>query len=552
MATKEYSVKLQHNVFVPMRDGVRLATDIYRPDARGKFPALLSMSPYGKERQAYPGGFYMQVEAGDIENYVRNGYVHVIADCRGSMPSQGQWNFTDKDEQLDGYDLIEWMAKQPWCDGNVAMVGESYFAVIQYLVAATQPPHLKTIVPFDGWTDFYRDVAYHGGIYNVGFMAYLNTIIYERLQQEVLYGEIKKPVQGWVPPGNIILDTTTNSTDGPYYWERSARTRFEKIKVPAYHMPCSHHYVHCRGQLQGWRDIDTPKKLFVGGGSPWALSYGAGASKQIVRWLDHWLKGIDTKIMSEPPVTIYLGGSGDWRYEFEYPLARTKWTPLYLRGGDAGPVQGPIAGQLSRNAPGNETPNTYKNPEAMRLTERNLPALSYSTGPLKEDLELVGPASLVLYAAIGEDDASWMVKIDDVAPDGSFQVITQGWLKASHRAVDKALSATAQPWHPHTRPQPVVPGDIEEYQIEIWPIFRTFKKDHELRVRIANSDSRNWDVRPHHAAFERPYAVTVHHSQDYPSHLLLPVIPPGKPPTNVKPGINFQPREGTVWPKAGL
>lgn len=170
----------RENVLVTMRDGVSIAVDIYLPQSPTKCPALLSISPYGKEKQRLPGGIFTFVEAGDIEYFVSRGYAYVIADSRGSAPSEGQWNLFDKEEQQDGYELVEWIAHQPWCDGKVAMIGESYFGLIQYLVAATQPPSLKTIVPFDAMTDLYRDFTYHGGLFNLGFMPMWLSMVYER------------------------------------------------------------------------------------------------------------------------------------------------------------------------------------------------------------------------------------------------------------------------------------------------------------------------------------------------------------------------------------
>lgn len=156
-------VRLDENVYVKMRDGVKIAVDIYRPAAEGRYPALLSMSPYIKEIQQWPPVLTHSIEAGATSFFVSKGYVHVIAQIRGTGFSQGQWNLFDIKEQRDGYDLVEWIAQQPWCDGNVGMHGDSYFAIIQYLVAAQKPPHLKCIVPYDGWTDLYRDFCYQGG-----------------------------------------------------------------------------------------------------------------------------------------------------------------------------------------------------------------------------------------------------------------------------------------------------------------------------------------------------------------------------------------------------
>jgi predicted acyl esterase len=515
MGKKMYEVVMEENVFVAMRDGIKLAVDIYRPNAQGKFPALLSMSPYGKEKQRYPKsvvGIFTKVEAGDSAYFVSNGYVHVIADVRGSSPSEGQWNFLDKEEQQDGYELIEWIAKQPWCNGNVGMIGESYYAVIQYLVAATQPPSLKTIVPFDGFSDLYRDVIYHGGMYHGGFLGYWAPSVYQSCLPD---GE-NRPGK-WLPPNSVIRQTILQPNDGPYYWERSAYTKFDKITVPIYHMAVAGHYSHYRGQLNAYRDIDTSKKLLVGPAPPFEMFYNEEISKQIIRWLDYWLKDIDNGVMDEPPVLIYLSGSNEWRYEFEYPLARTKWMNLYLHQGDKGEAGKPPYGLLSEDIPNEEPADTYKYPESQKRAKADLPVLAYLTQPLPEDVEIVGP-------------------------DGSISVVTKGWLKGIYREVDHAKSVTGQPFHTHLESSKIEPNKVYKYEIELWPIFRKFKAGHRLRLRIASGDSPAYDVMNYHNVLFRPGTNTIYHSKENPSHLVLPIIPDRQTGNNPpQPEINYFP-----------
>ncbi len=542
-------VMLEENIMVAMRDGIRLAVDVHRPQSSDRVPALLSMSPYGKERQRlpggfiakkgqpYPGGIFRQVEAGDTKYFVSRGYAHVIADSRGSAPSEGQWGLMAADEQQDGYELVEWCARQPWCDGNVAMVGESYYAQIQFLVAATQPPHLKAIVPFDGWTDIYRDLVFHGGLFSQGFFAPWISIVYDRILTELG----TQPPEKWMPAQDIIGDTVTrNPTDGPYYWERSSCTMLDRIKVPIYHIISPTHYVHYRGQLIAYNKIDAPQKLLFTAGMPWPLLYHPAMNEEMVRWLDYWLKGIDNGIMQEPPVLLFIQGSNEWRYELEYPLQRTRWTKLYLHSDEKGASEPPY-GLLTEQAPDSESPDSYDYPETDGLVDANLPVLAYLTPPLAEDMEIIGPVSLTFYASSTATDTAWIAKIDDVAPDGKFKVASKGWLKASHREVDESRSRPGQPFHTHTNPTPLKPEEVYKFAIEIWPIFRNFKAGHRLRLRLASKDSRMWDIANFHAVVEQPATNTIHHDRGYPSHLLLPLIPAGAAPTSLMPKLDFIP-----------
>jgi putative CocE/NonD family hydrolase len=354
-----YEVKAEKNVYVAMRDGVRLAVDVYRPNAAGEFPALLAMSPYGKEIQTLPIPPQPRefsplcdgcIEAGDTEYIVAHGYVHVIADVRGTGDSDGEYiGMFSKHEAEDGYDLVEWIARQPWCTGNVGMIGISYFATIQIFVASEQPPHLKAIFPFDpSWMDLYRR-AYPGGILatflhglwegrdgDSGFAprnvvsAMMKTMPkpeLDRLFEEALsnpdircysnfYHLLKYPQKN-----PIFVDLLLNPGDGPFYWERSAHTKYDKVKIPVYtgHV-MSAHPAGIDGAISAFLAIDAPKKLLLP--PPAFLERPFHEYHDvIIRWFDYWLKGIDTGIMAEPPIRLFVSGANQWRYEHEWPLA---------------------------------------------------------------------------------------------------------------------------------------------------------------------------------------------------------------------------------------
>ena len=557
-----YKVKVERDVWVTMRDGVRLCVDIYRPDDDGKFPGLLGMCPYGKTTQVRMYDPWIIAEAGDPDYIVPRGYVHVVADIRGGGKSEGEMRcFHSKQEQEDGYDLVEWIAQQPWCNGNVGMVGPSYFGISQFLVAAQQPPHLKAIFGYDSPGDWYREGPYDGGIFSDYFPGMYRRSIINRntvsvMVQDTPPEELERLVKEklndpdirahsrhllvlehpWMnPPG---FDVLLNSTDGPFYWERSPSTKYDKIKIPAY---CgsgwyAYTYTHLAGAFRNYAGVKGPKKLLISGpffrgpAHPQALSWQE-YHDLLIRWYDYWLKGIDTGIMDEPPIKIFVMGVNKYRYENEWPLSRTKWTKFYLQS-------------LERLSTAPET--RVNEPDCfvqMPPTMTNvIQSLKYTAGPFNEPLEVTGPMVLHVYAAIDQEDTNWIAVLKDVAPDDSATELTRGWLKASHRALDPEKSKPWQPYHTHVNPEPVKPGEIVEYEIEIRPTSNMFKPGHRLQLEICNLELpapvpiTERGPRTSHLACSKTVMHKIYRNEKYPSYLLLPIIAETDPSQWVAPG----------------
>ena len=547
----KYKVKVKRDVTIPMRDGIHLAADIYYPDAAGKFPALLGISPYGKDVQKLPvrdfptdtklqnGG----IESGNTEYFVSRGYVHILADCRGTGNSEGVYGVFAEKEFQDGYDLIEWIAQQPWCNGNVGMLGMSYFAMIQYGVAGQNPPHLKAIFPHDAAADMYRHWAYHGGILTLGFCqhwwpsvlanavkpsdipsAELKRIVEELKNNEDIRGFPYAYVALTFPEKNPhLFDALVHPYDGLFYWERSGYTKFGKINIPSYLLSRWTAWgIHLPGAFGAYREINAPKKLMitipesgVGFNRPWHENHDI-----VLRWYDHWLKGIDTGIMDEPPIRILVQGINQWRYENEWPLSRTKWTKFYLREN----------GLLTEATPGGgEKPDNFSNMPWLKPREE-VPSIKYTTASLTKDVEVTGPSALYLYASLNTEDTDWMVEIRDVDASGAEKLVSMGWLKASHREIDESKSQPFQPFHPHTRSVPVKPGEIYEYAIEIRETSIVFKAGHRIQLVIKGQDAP-WEGKEYfrdvfwHLPRRKETRHTLYHIPEYPSYLLLPIIP---------------------------
>ena len=517
-------IVMEENVYITLRDGIKVVADIYRPAKEGKYPALVSTSGYLKSAQLWPPELNLSIEAGQTQFFVPRGYVHIIYSARGSGLSQGQYNWYDTVEQQDGAEVIEWAARQSWCNGNVGMLGDSYFGRIQFLVAAQQPPHLKCIAPFNGSMDDYRS-RIDGGVIRLGWLSNWAADVISQVM-------LPWPVEGKLPPTNLIAQVCEHLEDGPWYWERSGYKMVDKIKVPVLSIVVGQSPLHSPSQLAGYNSIKSPKKLVV---LPFARMNAIElrsrpVNEYMLRWYDHWLKGIDTGIMSEPPIAICDSVTGEWRYEEEYPLSRTKWTKYYFHSGSEGPATKPPYGQLSTTEPKDEKADYWITPDCMNLIQSNKPVAAYVSSPLENDAKVWGPISVTLYGSSTTIDTVWFAKIGDVAPDGQVNIIPGvGVLRASLRQVDESKSSPGLPFHPFQNPVRPEPGKIYEYEISLCPIFRTFKKGHKIWVQVASDDlgymGEHNTVYNAYEMLPVPAKNTIYHDSKYPSHLLLPIIP---------------------------
>lgn len=546
LSQPEYKVKLDKDVYVTMRDGVRVAVDVYRPDAPRKFPALYASSPFQKNLTYLPAvpSIHMR-ETNDIDWFVSRGYVYVHADIRGCGVSEGMWRFHSKEEQNDHYDLIEWMAKQPWCTGRVGMIGESYYGWTQWSAAATQPPHLVTIIPFDAGADMYRDVVYHGGIIGMGFLTAFHFD--SRAKHLLVMPQHQPDTMRW----DLQYECLKHSTYDNFWEERNPD--FKKIKCSVYSIGIWHKVgIHLRGNTRGYEEVETPKKLMLCHGDfegdEMAIFNSRELRLEMLRWYDHWLKDNDTGIMDEPPVNLFIRGDEKYRTEDEWPLKRTQYTKFYLNAGPVEAARSLNNGGLSQEIPdAKESSFEYEYPNddwtgfsgmGTALLDKGLPnptalILTFTTEPLKQDLEVTGAISLVLYASSTENDQEFCVRLVDQAPDSEQnpqilppmgRILTRGWLKASHREKDEKLSTSYRPYYTHKNPTPIEPGKTYEYEIEIWPTSNVFKKGHRIRLDLACGDSNAFDFGGHFYGIKFG-KDTIYHDKEHPSHLILPVMP---------------------------
>ncbi len=560
------------DIMVRMRDGTKLAIDIYRPDAPGKFPALLAFSGHNKFLQspdvieacnnqpAWAPLWCGPAEGGDTKFLTSRGYVHVIGNPRsfGHSDPGDPWVAGN----TDAYDLIEWIAEQPWCDGNVGMVGISWFGLNQMIAAKTQPPHLKAIFPYDPCNLSFRDL-YPGGVMHT-FWFHLLKFSAENPSEVKLTPEEEKcckeayenPDYRMYPHIFNVLERKGKLATGffkdiinPYEPENQEEIEKElqKIRIPFY--TGSGYYgiyykMHFFNAFRHWQYCQSSpfKRLLINGPAhlprPWTAFHD-----EVLRWYDYWLKGIDTGIKDEPRVKIWVMGGNRWRYSDHWPLKETQWTKLYLESWER--LRWEPFTPASRD--GIDAPDCFAQ---MPLSQtRHVQKLIYMTDPLSKDTEVTGPLSLHFWAEIDQPDTNWIIIIKDVGPDVSVQTaregemerprvfereVTRGWLKASHRALDEKKSLPGQPFHPLTRSaqKPVVPGEINKYDVQIAPTSNLFKRDHRICVEITAMDVPTGvagdsavEYIPYHICSSKTTVHKIYRCQKYPSHLLLPVIP---------------------------
>lgn len=540
-------MKTIKDVYVTMRDGARIGVCLYLPDTEGRFPTLFAPAPYQYDTDDLPhSGLFLWHEVGPVEWYIGKGYAYVHADVRGTGKSDGVYRFFDKAEQDDYYELVEWIARQPWSNGKVGGIGQSYYAMAQWLMAIANPPHLACIAPYDGMVDFYRDSGYHGGIY-CDFLTWW----YNMVRTNNLHRAANRP-GGKAMTEDIAWDFIAHSTYDDWWRERNPYERLSQITIPVLSIG---HWgklaLHLRGNILGYEDVKGPKKLVVTGAKDVFEAHAlfdeiAFHEKELLPFYDRYLKGVDNGFMDGPPVRIFVRGDDKYRTEQEWPLTRARQVSYYLRRGPSKSVTSLNDGDLSAEAPSREEGGTsyaYPDPQwklgvvsvGPRGPDPTARVLTFTGPVLPSDLEVTGPIVLELYASSSQPDTDFFVKLSDQHPlpaadrdkgvQPPFTVVSKGWLRASHREKDETRSTPYRPVYAHRNPQPIVPGTIYRFDIEVLPASYVFKKGHRIRLELVNGDSGVTEgFFQHQYIYYKVGTDTIYHDAAHPSRLLLPVI----------------------------
>jgi predicted acyl esterase len=565
---------------IEVDDGVVLRADVYRPVDEGRWPAILTYGVYGKGlafQEGYPAQWekmvadypevtagstsrYMNWETTDPERWVPDGYAVVRVDSRGAGWSPGFLETQSPRETRDLYLCIEWAARQPWCTGKVGMLGISYYASNQWQVATLQPPHLAAIIPWEGRADNYRDALYHGGIY-CEFQSRWFPIQVKTVQHGVGERGRRNPNTGEPVAGPVTLDDeelagsrVDRASEVKKHpldddWHHRIRPDWSKVTVPLLSAAnWGGQGLHPRGNFEGFIEAASEHKwLEVHGDTHWThfyTDYGVGLQK---RFFDHFLKGMDNGWDRQAPVLLNVRRPGErfeLRAEDEWPLARTRWAKTYL---DAAQMT------LGAEPPVRDCAVVY---DALGdgVTFR-LPAAG-------EEVELTGPIAAKLFVSSSTVDADLFLVVRAFDPDGAevtFQgaldpntPIANGWLRASHRKMDPTRSTPYRPYHTHDEVQPLIPGQVYELDVEVWPTCIVLPPAYRLALSVRGRDyeyqgpvgefgrkfvyaGRGVGPFTHNDSQTRPPEVyggkvTVHCGPSHPSYLLLPVIPPSPHP----------------------
>ncbi|GAB7070551.1 CocE/NonD family hydrolase [Mycobacterium hodleri] len=512
-----YRVHHDHDLAVAMRDGVDLLADVHRPDADGRFPVLIAASPYPRQIQnlGAPMGF---VEAGDTDFWVTRGYVHLIANVRGTCGSGGEFGFFDAQERRDMYDLVEWAAAQPWCDGNVGMIGISYFAMTQLEAAVERPPHLKAIFPLAVTADLYDSATHHGLTSSSFITPFLSMVglTSERssrfwrsppldVARKVLHapplhrrfgtmnGEAAVTVLRQMlklphdphPWDDLWLDVMVKHPVRDAWWDdRDLTGLLDRIEVPVY-LGCDWENVplHLPSTFVAWKALAHNPNVRMGMLGRFGLTWPwESLHTEALAWYDHWLKGRDTGIMDGPPIRYVLPGGDGWRTADQWPPAGSRLTEWALRADGVLAVDEGAAGARELMALGGGLGRVTSSPV-------DPPALlSWTSAPLPAALDVVGNVELRLTAAATAADTAWMATLQHVAADDTVEDVTAGWLRASLRDVDEAASTPGAPVLPCRTAVAVPVGEDVEYRIPLVANARRFAAGDRIRLTVTSDD----------------------------------------------------------------
>jgi putative CocE/NonD family hydrolase len=577
------NIIIEKNLGVPMRDGVSLATDVYRPETAGPSPTLVNRLPYNKELAGLVSFSF------DVLRGVQAGYAVVVQDTRGRYGSDGTFN-PFFDEAADGADTIAWAAAQPWSTGEVGMIGGSYFGATQWTAATQAPAALRAIAPMVTTDQYYESWAYQGGAFQLGFNLHwtLTSLALGEVARRMGSGAAKPehfaelvaaaddnddlyrrlPLRGRPELGDLApyYDDWLDHPTYDDFWRATApRESYDKIVVPALNMG-GWYDLFLKGTIAnyvgmkhdgGSDEARSRQRLVIG---PWAHGAAAGWFPEQsfgllsgtdgadltgleLRWFDWLLKGEDTGIETDKPVRLFVMGANVWRDEDDWPLPGTNYVDYFLHSqGRANTAAG--NGTLSTEVASDEPDDVYlydpqdpvpttgggtflpglfiganAGPRDQRAVEARPDVLCYTSEPLAADLEVIGPLQLVLHASSSAPDTDFTGKLVDVWPDGRAYNVADGILRARYR-------------DSFSEPTLLEPERVYELVIDLVATAMVFAAGHRIRLEVSSSNFPRFDrntntggvIATEDEVDLRQAVNRIHHGGAHPSRLVLPVI----------------------------
>lgn len=556
--TERYDVKLEFGAKQEMRDGMKLSADIYRPNIEGRFPTIVTRTPYNTVQG------YMRMFSDEAKFFAKRGYAYVIQDCRGKNDSEGEFQ-PFFDDHTDGYDTLAWCAKQSWCNGSIGTIGASYQAWNQWATATLNPPNLKAMICVVSLPDPVINVPYQNGALVLWMSEWMGIVDGKRNTDPRIFDTEKNfnhlPLrtldEKFGRKKSKIWQNWISHPSADEFWRKSFyQDKLGNVQVPALHVSgwydddvIGTHLNYTRMKKLGKTEfIRDNQKLIIG---PWQhhvnvtsrfgeIDFGNSALIDLPKikldWFDYWLKGVDNGIMNAPKVEIFTMGANVWRKTNSWPFDGTQYIEYFFHSaGGANTSSGD--GTLSRSKPSSEShdafsydpldpcPNIFdksslaaEGPYDQRPMENRNDVLTYTSPAVESNIEVSGPVSVKLFASTSASDTDFWAELTDVFPNGYSMHLTEGIIRGRYReSLDTAKLLS--------------PGQIYEFDLDLWVTSNVFLKGHRIRVDVSSSSFPKYDRNPNtgHKFGEDSEIIVAHqkiyHDAAHPSRTVLPIVP---------------------------
>lgn len=567
------------NVPITMSDGTVLRANVYLPSQSGRYPTVLTATGYNKDAGNVPGSCEgSQGIAGDEPGLTEKGFAVMVIDDRGTGASGGKWDSWGQRTQEDYKEVLDWIQAQAWSDSRVATTGESYMGITSLLIAEAdaarvaegKPRAVQAVWADIPMADAYRDVTFQGGALDSGFMPLWLGLVtgLSDLPPSSLSADPEEAATVYLEHliGNAEFSVTKllgatlgeeASYDGPFYRLRSPVVRASEIAVPVV-IQGGWYDLFQRGEPLLWESLRNSRDRVLIMSPHYHITEGPPLEDPNLKpeWFSHWLLKVKNGVQYTPKVNLYSINGEHWEHFTRFPVPKTHYTRIYLSGAASG--SSPLSlhdGSLASSPPAGESGDTEPllpaSSPCSRMTAQwtagaasnpfcdtnnetyEATSLTYTSAPMAAPTKITGLITADLWAKLSTTDATLIAVLSEVEPSGASNQITAGFLLASQRAVDPALSTygpkglIVRPWHPFTKEsqQAVTPNEATEYQIEIYPTSAIVRPGDRLRLTLGTADTFSTMTPLPDLGQELGGTITLLHGAGHDSNVLLPIAP---------------------------